>query len=157
MDKPAEILVFDFLTEKLEAAPPDTVLFDLQLHDTVWQRISEIPGRGVRISDAVGDLSPGPGGTSPGDWKEYDVFLTIACFSRVKGQEQTQRQPALIDVFQIEQAIYILLWENPTLSGRICDLLLKKCSRGYDNLGGNPYAVVNIPLIINPSGARYTE
>ncbi|MEO8650497.1 MAG: hypothetical protein ABI539_15145 [Acidobacteriota bacterium] len=151
MDKPCEILLFDFLSPAIAAAVLGDALFQLELHDTVHQKITK--NRGLRISEAVGDISPGPDMV----WKEYDVDLMLVSYSRVTGSEKTNRQAALIDVFQIQQAAAILLTGDPTLGGRVCDLLIRKCSRGYDVLDGEPYAVANIPLIINPSGARYQE
>jgi hypothetical protein len=151
MDKPAEILLFDFLAGELEAALPESPLFDLELHDTIFQSITR--DRGLRISEAVGDFSPGP----ENEEKEYDVLVILVCFSRVKGQEDTLRQPALVDVFQIQKQIYSLLRLKSTLGDRVCDSLLKRGSRGYEMLNGEAYAVANVPLVINPSGARYNE
>jgi hypothetical protein len=99
VDKPAEILLFDFLTDRITAAAADSVLAELELHDTIWQKITK--PRGVRISEAVGDLAPGPGG----DMREFDVTVIITCFSRITGKEKKERQPALIDVFGIQKAI----------------------------------------------------
>ena len=58
MDKPAEILLFDSLTEKITSADPEDLVYALELHDTVYQKITT--SRGLRISDVVGDFSPGP-------------------------------------------------------------------------------------------------
>jgi hypothetical protein len=151
MDKPAEILLFDFLDDEISSAVPESVLFDLELHDTVYQSITK--PRGIRISEAVGDLSPGPEMVI----KEYDVSLIIICYSLVEGKQITQRQPALISVFQIQQAVYELLVTDSTLGGRVCDVLILKGSRGYDVFDEGIFAVANVPIIINPSGARYHE
>ena len=151
MDKPCEIHVFDYLTEQINAAVSGDVIYDLELHDTIYQTITK--DRGVRISDAAGDFSPGPEMVE----KEYDVFVQLSCFSRVLGQDQTARQPALTDVFQIQKEMYRILRADSTLGGRVCDLLLRRGARGYDTYNGNPYAVANIEMVINPSGARYNE
>ena len=150
-DKPAEILLFDFLAEKLDLAVPDDVLFQIELHDTTYQKITK--PRGVRISEAVGDLAPGPGG----GLEEHDVLLILSIYSRITGKEKTDRQPALADVFATTKAVCQLLLDDSTLGSRVCDTLLRRGSRGYDVLDAEPYAVANIPLIINPSGARFTE
>jgi hypothetical protein len=151
MDKPAEILLFDFLTDRITGALTGDPLAGLELHDTIYQKINT--DRGLRISEAVGEILPGPAA----EWKEWDVALTIVCFSRVLGKEKTNRQTALIDLFQIQQATCAVLLDDSTLAGRVCDLLLQKCIRGYDSLDGEPYATAHIPIVINPSGARYTE
>jgi hypothetical protein len=41
VDKPAEILLFDFLTDRIAAAAADSVLANLELHDTIWQKITK--------------------------------------------------------------------------------------------------------------------
>lgn len=150
MDKPAEILLFDFLRERIDAAVPESPLFDLELHDTVYQTITK--ERGVRISEAVGDLSPGPDSI-----REYDVELIVTCFSKVLGKNVKDRQPALISVFGIQKAVYEILLADSTLGDRVCDSLMRKGGRGYDVFEDGVFAVTNMPMIINPSGARYTE
>lgn len=159
MDKPAEILMFDFLTEQFAAAPAGTALSlepdgdrgQLSLHDTVYQQIAT--PRVVRISEATGDFMPGP----DGEWKEWDVSLRLVIAVRVTGQEKKDRQPALTFVWELQRELCKLLTEQSTLDGRVCDLVLRTGVRGYDELDSEPYAVVHLPLIINPSGARYTE
>ena len=151
MDKPAEILLFDFFEEQIGAAVPAEILYEVELHDTIHQKIKT--PRGIRISEAVGDLSPGPENVL----KEYDVLIILTCYSRVIGPQKTQRQPALIDVFNLQKESYRVLLENPTLNERVCDLLLLKGSRGYDVFDEGVYAVSNTPIIINPSGERFDE
>ena len=158
-DKPAEILLFDFLTERCAAAPVGSVLSlegdsdrgELSLHDTIYQQIAT--DRVIRISEVTGGFSPGPENV----WKEWDVSITLVALARVKGQEKRDRLPALTYVWELQRELYSLLTDNPTLDDRICDLVLRDGVRGYDELDSEPYAVVNIPLIINPSGARYAE
>lgn len=144
MDKPAEILLFDYLTERIAAAAADSTLADLELHDTVYQKITRT--RGVRISDAVADLSPNAGGGI----SEFDVLIILTCYSRIEGKDQKVRQPALIDVFEIQKAICSELLRDSTLGGRVCDSLVRRGSRGYDKYDEGVFAVANMPLIINP-------
>lgn len=151
MTKPAEVLLFEFLEAAIAAAAVDDVIYGLELHDTIFQTITK--GRGLRISDTVGSFSP------KGDMveSEYDVMITIAAFSKVMGQNQNARTPAMTDVFQIQQAVYALIRSDETLGGRVCDTLLRPGARSYDALDGSAFAVASIPLVINPSGQRYSE
>lgn len=143
MDKPAEILLFDYLTEQVEAAAAGDVLFEIELHDTVYQSITKT--RGVRISDAVGDMSPGPAG----EIKEFNVDLQIVCYAKVEGKDKKQRQEALTAVFAIQQEMYRVLIGDSSMGGRVCDVKLLRGSRGYDVFDGNPYAVANLGVLIN--------
>lgn len=149
MSKPAEILLFDFLSDLLTQADAGDVLYGVELHDTIFKPIGKA-NRVVRISEAIGDLSPGPEMVI----KEWDVQLVLVIASRIAGREKTDRQPALIDVFQMTVAVYSLLMTDTTLGSRVCDLVIDRGSRGYDVLDGEPFAVANLPLVINPSGAR---
>lgn len=149
MSKPAEILLFEFLAEKIGSALPESVLFGLEVHDTVHQAITKL--RGVRVSEANGAIAPGPGGVA-GEW---DVDLYLVCFAKVEGKDKKLRQDALAAAFDIQMAVAGLLFADQTLGGRVCDLVVRKWGRGYDVFEGNPYAVVNMPLLINPSGRGY--
>lgn len=149
--KPAEINVFEFLKESFDASASGSVLYGLELHDTTYRSIEK--STGVRISEAVGTLAPGPGG----GLKEVDIDLILICYAKVLGKDKKERLEALQAVFDISIAVVSLLIGDPQLGGRGCEVLVKRGSRGYDVFDGNPYAVANIPLLINPSGARYTE
>lgn len=144
MDKPAEILVFDFFTAAIAAAVSGDVLFGVQLHDTQWQTITK--PKGIRISEAVSELAPGVDGV----WKEFDADLIVTCWVRVGGVDKTERQSALIELGKLQEKVTQLMFEDTTLGGRVCDLLINKAGRGYDVYDGDPYAVVNIPVRINP-------
>lgn len=144
MDKPAEILLFDFLTEQLAAVPADSTLANIELHDTVYQKMTK--PRGVRISEAVGDLGPDTGG----ELKEWDVDLILVCWSKIDSTDIKNRQPALVDVFTMHKAVFQLLQNDSTLGGRVCDLLLRRGSRGYDKNDEGVFAASNMPLVINP-------
>ena len=148
MDKPVEILLFEFLESVIATAGVGDPLFEAELHDTVHQPIRG--DRVVRISEAVGDLAPGP----LMEVKEYDVQLIVTCCSRVTGKEKTERQPALADVFRMQKAVFAELITDPTLGGRVCDLVVMRGGRGYDIYNGEPFAVTNMPVVLNPSGAR---
>jgi hypothetical protein len=150
MDKPAEILLFDYLAECQNAAAVDDVIYPLDLHDTIYQAIKDKKPNGIRISDAVGDLAPEPGG----GLKEYDVSVQIVCYAKVTGTDKKQRQDALITVFAIQRAVCQLLIDDQSLGNRVCDVLIKKSYRSYDVFDGGPYAVANIPVVINPSGEQ---
>lgn len=149
--KPVETHLYDYLKEVFDASASVNVLSQLELHDTVHQKIGKTAG--VRISEAVGTLAAGPGG----GLKEMDVDIILVCFAKVEGKDKRQRQDALGKVFEIESEVAKLFINDPTMGSRVCDVLVRRSSRGYDVLDGEPYAVANVPLLVNPSGARYTE
>src|SRR4051794_32892519 len=99
-NKPVEILLFDFLTEQIAAAVPDEVLYELELHDTVFQAIKT--KRGVRISDVVSQMAP----SHDGSIKEFDVNITLACYAKVEGTNKKERQDAMTAVWNIQKEMY---------------------------------------------------
>lgn len=141
-EKPAEILLFDFLDETVQAARPGDVLFDAEVHDTTYQKITK--PFGIRVSDASGEMSP----TSDGV-REYNVSTVIVCFAKVEGKDKKARVEALTKAWQIQKAVYALLFTNPSLGDRVCDIMPGDGARDYDILNGNPYAVAIIPVTIN--------
>ena len=144
MDKPAEILLFDFLTDQLAAVAAGSTLDQVELHDTVYQKIT-MP-RGIRISDAVGDLAP----NVEGEMAEFDVELVLICFSKIDSSDIKNRQSALVDAFALQKAVAAVLLADSSFGGRVCDSIVKRGSRGYDKLDEGVFAVTNMPLIINP-------
>lgn len=146
-NQPVEIALYDFLRESFDAASPGTDLFELELHDTIYQKIKT--DNGVRIGEAESDWSP----VGAGELKEFDAQLMVVCFSRIVGTDKTERQAALQKVFNIHRAVVGLIFQSPSLGGRVCDnTLILRAARGYDAISSDPYAVVNQPLVFNLSG-----
>lgn len=146
--KPAELLLYEYLGEKIAQAVHGDPLFEIELHDTVYQPITKL--RGVRISDSISTPAPDIGGGV----KEYDLEVQIVCFVRVESADQKKRAEALQKVFEIQTEVCGLLFDDASLGGRVCDSFVGTSIRAYDRLDGNPYAVANIPLTINPSGEQ---
>lgn len=149
MAKPGELLLFDFLTDSVSSSAPGSTLYSAIVHDTIYQSIGKAD-RVIRISDAVSEFAPGPGMVM----EEFDVQVTIVVASRVTGKEKTQRQDALTDVFELQAAVCSLILGDPTLGGRTCETVLERSWRSYDTLDGEPFAVANIPVVVNASGKR---
>ena len=147
MDKPVEILVWEFFADNIAEAVPEDVLYEVELHDTTWQKIMK--PRGLRLTNSFGDMAPGPGG----GMKEVDMHMQVAIYARVEGTDQSARVPAMQKVYDLERKVCEMIYGDQSLGNRVCDVLIVKCIRDYDSLDGNPYAIANIQLIINPSGS----
>jgi hypothetical protein len=146
---PIEIKVFDFFDDQITAAIDGDPLFGVQLHDTVYQTIkrngSRVTDRVIRISEAESEMVP-----CGLDWEEKDAHLILVLAARIQGSDKTERQEALTDVVNLFRVVADLFDNDRTLGDRVHDLQADKASRGYDVFDGDPYAVVNIPLLINP-------
>lgn len=145
-NKPAEILVYEFLDAAKSAAPDDSLLKTMELHDTIYQDIKT--SQGVRIGEVPSEFSP----TADGTFKEFNAEIPIACFARVKGTQKSNRTEAIQKVFDITLAVTQLFYGDASLGGRVCDSIVVRGARGFDELDGEPYAVSNFSLVVNPSG-----
>lgn len=141
--------VFDFLEEKIAEAGEGDELFEAELHDHLYSKISAQPGYGIRVGDCESVLAPNPGST---EMEEFDADLTLVVFARVTGAERAKRKEARTKVLLLSKAVAMLFVEDPTLGGRVNDGRVMRCLRGWDNISGVPYAVVNMPLLVNDSG-----
>lgn len=148
--KPIEILVYEFLQENVDAAADGSALSGIDVHDTVWQAFKKDMPKVLRVSDAVGRMVP----IGEGQIKEFDVAVEIACAVKIEGVDKKARQQPLCDVFNIQKAVVGLLFADQTLGNRVCDILINEMPRSYDSIDGNPYAVANIGLIVNPWGRQ---
>ncbi len=148
---PVEDLTFDFLEEKFAAAPNDSILKNLALHDTLFQKMEG--DAGVRISDAESDFSI----NTENEIQEYDATLTLVCFAKIEGANKTERRAARRQAFQISKAVARLFFDDEKMNGRVCRSRLLPAVRGFDSINSKPYAVVNMPIVFNESGETNFE
>lgn len=146
--KPAESLVYEFIAGLVEAADEDTDLFELEVHDTVFQKITQEAG--IRVADGTSTLSPGPGGAM----KEFDADVEVVVFVRIPKETPKSRLESRDRAFTITAALVAAIVASNTLGNRVCDCTVWPVARGYDNYNSAAYAVVSIPLVINSSGQR---
>lgn len=148
-DKPAELLLFDFFTDQVTASVDGDALHgdDFELHDTIYQSITK--ARGVRISDVQSDMSPVADGV-----KEFNAAGQMVCFAKVEGKNQKERSAAMTAVYDLQKRVTGLLFGDPSLGQRVCDIKIGTMARSYDKLDGKPYAVAMIPFTINEAAGQ---
>lgn len=143
-----EVPTHDFIKDAIDAAEEGDVLFGAILHDTVYGDISEA-AFGVRIGDCDADCAPLPEGEG---MEEFDARLWIVVFARVEGIETSDRATARLKARALWLRVAGLFFDDTTMGGRVRDVLVKRGRRGFDDEGGNLFAVVNIPLLVNGTG-----
>lgn len=148
-DEPVEDLAFDFLTEKIAAAAAGDTLFEQALHDTVFKNIDKETISGIRIGDAESSFAP----NYLNEMQEFDAVLILVCFARIEGKDKTERRAARRKAFQITKAVAKVFKDDPHMNQRVCDSRVLTVIRGWELFNGHPYAVVNMPIIFNESGA----
>lgn len=147
MNEPVEDKTFDFLEESINAAVSGETLFELELHDTIFQKINN--DAGIRIGDAESDFAPNQGD----ELQEYDAILTLVIYSKILGANKTERSAARKRAFEISRAVAKLFFDDFRMNNRVCDSRVLTAVRGWDSLNSAPYAVVNMPIVFNESGA----
>lgn len=138
--------VFDWLEEAIEAAVEGEPLYEAELHDTVHQTIKK--NFGIRIGEVERSLAP----EAEGEAADFDALVPLIFFCRVAGLDKTERLAALDKCDELEKTVASLLFVDSSLGGRVCDCLILRTPRGFDSIKSEPYAVANMPLVINPSG-----
>lgn len=148
-----EVQTHDFINDAIEAAEEGDPLFGAKLHDTVYGDISE-DEFGVRIGDCVSDCAPvEDDGEADGlRMEEFDARLRVVVFARVKGTEVADRSAARAAARSLWLRVAKLFFDDTTMGGRVRDVLTRRAERGFDEEGGNLYAVVSTPLLINGTG-----
>lgn len=138
-----------FLLEQVEAiADEDDLLFELEVRDSPYALISETLG--VSVDDADADLAPTPGGD---DIEEFDGRLTLIVYSKVEGPNYDDRKAARTAAIECAKRIAQMFLFDPTMNNRVNDARVLRCLRGWANINSEPYAIVNVPLIVNETGA----
>ena len=138
----------DFLDDKIGAAVEGDVLFDLELLDTSYATVTK--ERFVQIDDGESDFAPTSGGE---DVAEFDGNVTLIVGRKLVKGERVHRRQARSDAIEIAMALAKLFFDDPTMGNRVNDSRVLRCLRGWANIKSVPYCVMNLPLIINETGA----
>lgn len=160
-----EDLVYDFLAEKIaevneaEAAfgeeDPHSPLFEAQLLDTGFAEVEEKAANthGIIVDDGESELAPNAGGTAI---DEYDGDVTLIVFWSADGNDRTQRKAARTQAIALAIAVAKLFWDDNgcTMNNRVNDARVLKLIKGWAMWKSGPYAMMNLPLLINDTGAQ---
>lgn len=138
--------VKEFVHSLIEAAAEGDTLYGLALTDNPFDKLDST--RGVIISNAEWDFSP----TSEETLKVYDVLIGLAIYARVDGPDKISRDAARDDCFEIADTLARGFFADPTLGSQFCDSKVGRAVDGYRNISSASYAVINLPLMINPTG-----
>jgi hypothetical protein len=147
MSDAVENLIYQFLSGAITAAGVGTPLYGIEVRDTFYKDIKN--DSGLAIGDATSDFGRGPGEAIG----ECDAELIVAVYSRVMGANLKERAAARTKLYQIEGAVCKLLLDDETMGERVCTARPLRAVRGWNNINGKPYAIANIPIVFNETGA----
>ncbi len=147
--------VYEFIKAAVDAVTettptPDSALFDLEVHDHVYRKITKPAG--IRIGTADGELSPSAGGE---EMNEYNCSMLLVVFVRIPTTQKDgdERTVAMRQAVEIAKAVSLLFWDNSSCDERFRDTRIKDFIRGYDSLNkADHYAIVNLTLRVNEVG-----
>jgi hypothetical protein len=146
-DKAIEVKLFEFFTEQIAEADDNSPIKNIALLDTIHREIRDDQPDGLSIGDVTSTFAPF--GQSV---REFDASTILVPFSKVRGSDKTNRQPAAQRVFEIQQEVIRLLFAFPTLNNRCCDVEVQRSARTSQGLDAEDYAVGNIPIIVDKKG-----
>ncbi len=157
MSDPIEDSLYDFIkaavdTANDEDAPDeDSPFFKVVLHDTIYQPIVDDQNDFIQIGNCDSDFAPSQHADSV---EEFDGDVTVITLSRVTAAERSDRKAARTRAMELAKAVAKLLLDDPTMGGRVNDSRILKCLRDWAVIKSHPFAVTNLPLIVNETGRQ---
>lgn len=144
---PSSILV-EFANEFVAAAESGSIEEGAQVLDSKNQRLEE--DKGIVVSNAEWTFSP----SSENIEKFFDALLIVGFYYRIPSDDGTEWAIPRDKCFELAQAFSQALFDDQTLGERVCDFNMLRLVDGQDNANSNDYAIINLPIILNPTGAR---
>ena len=108
----------------------------------------------MQIGDCESDVAPLPGDDG---MEEFDASLHLYCYARIAGEDKSDRKAARNKVRALMLALGQLFFDDTTMGGRVRDVLVRRCVRGYTEQGGDFYAIAVVPLVVNGTGQLLSE
>ena len=148
MDQKSPSTVFvEWLEEIIPAEQVGSALKDAEILDSKNQPIET--DFGIVVSNSEWDFAPEQGGETA----IFDALLILGFYVRVHSDDTTERRDPRDQAFQMAQKISTKMYADVSLGGRICDLILLKAVDGMKSEDSEHYAIINLPIILNPTGS----
>jgi hypothetical protein len=135
-----------------EAAPDEnSPFFEVVLHDTIYRPITSDQHYYIQVGNCDSDFAPSFGGDTI---KEFDGDVTVITLARVLTEDRSDRKAARGKALSLAKAVAKLLLDDPTMGGRVNDSRVLKCLRDWTSINSEPFALANVPLILNETGRQ---
>ncbi len=141
-----ENALYTVLKTAAENAVVGSALESAEVQPTAYSIIKE--PQTIRVGNCESEFAP------VGEIvKEFDADITLQILAKVEDAENPEDYPPARDIARwlAIRTIEILL-TNKSLDGAVCDLLIRRAFRGWARIEGGIYAVVLLPVTINPTG-----
>lgn len=137
-----ETALFEFLQAAALASSAQT---DLAVQATAYQNLESV--KTVRIGNAETMF----GLDSEGGVGEYDVDLTLQVLHRVEDADSSDSFNLARDgATEIAKFVVEKIQTDDSLGARVCGVNVYKALRGWAKIQTGPFAVILIPLRVNP-------
>lgn len=135
-----EKAMFEFIQALVEAADPEAPIAPAAVHATVYEEIKTT--RAIRVGDARADVGP-----RAGAWKEFNTEFYLEIIARVDDNNFFDAREAVRDMgLALAEAIQ----SDPSLGNRVCDVHVKKGSRGWARVQTAAFAVQVFRIVVDP-------
>ena len=142
--------IIEFLQESIAAVVDEEhPLFEAELLDSPYAPITK--DYGISVDDGDSAFAPTPGAE---DIEEFDGNLTLVIYSVVNGPDYTERKAARTRAINLAKEVAKLFLLDPTMNERVNDSRVLRCLRGWAGIQSVPYAIMNVPLIVNETGGQ---
>lgn len=135
-----------FAAEIVAAAAEDAVLENAAVLDSKSQLIET--KKGIVVSNAEYELAP----KQENVISLFDALVIVGFFYEIDGTEPDDRAAARDKCFELAEAFAQAVYDDMSLGNRVCDCLLLRAVDGWDNSTGDTFAIINLPIILNPTG-----
>lgn len=151
--KSPSTIFYEFLSQIVTSAADDSPIKGVQVLDSENQRIEK--DKGIIVSNSEFSLGP----TSVDDDEFYDALLVIGFFVQISADDYTERRQGRDECFALAFETNRKIFEDEELKDadgkkRVCDLQVLDAVDGSRNVSGKHYAIINLPIILNPRSRR---
>jgi hypothetical protein len=156
LSNPVETSLYDFIKAAAdvvndeETPDEESPAFGVIVHDHVYRKIEDENFHYIQIGHCDSDFAPSPGAESV---EEFDANVVVITLSRVPAADVRDRQAAMTKALDLAKWVAKLLLDDPTMGNRVNDSRVLRCMRDWASINGKPYAVTNVPLIVNETGS----
>lgn len=151
-DTPIEFLLYEFIKAAADAVndpetgDEDSPAFGVVVHDHIYRKVDDDKFDYIQIGPCDSDFAPSSGAEIV---EEFDANVTVITVSRVPAADVRDRQAAMTKAVDLAKWVAKLLLDDPTMGARVNDSRVLQCARDWVSINGKPYAVTNVPLIVN--------
>lgn len=143
-----ESAIYEHLKTAITAAASGDSLFEVELHPTVYSRITKQSG--VRIGNCESDLAPHYDDQGEQIVKDFNAVIPVEMFAKVENEDDPESFVVARErVRTVQLAVAARIFDDSSLSGGVCDVQIVSGFRGWAKIQTNSYAVSILQLLIN--------